>query len=117
MQTTYDLYDEALSTVPGRNKAELARRLDVHVSTWTRVEQEKHLPAAIAGKLAIAMQKEPRDWIAIAALEAMERKNPADAKALRRACRYVYLSTLSATRCVVGKRVHNTQNSAPRNPR
>jgi DNA-binding XRE family transcriptional regulator len=86
MQTTFDLYIKAIKA---QSKAELARKVGVHVTTWTRVESEKHLPPTVAGKVAIAMDENPRDWITLAHIEAIERKQPDEAKALRKACRYL----------------------------
>lgn len=85
MKSTFDLYTRALST---QTKAELARRIDVHVTTWTNVERERHMPPTVAGKVAIEMGEDPRDWITLAHIEAIEKKHPDTARKLRRACRY-----------------------------
>lgn len=87
MTTTYSLWERALSSEP--NKAEWARRLDVHRTAFTRVENERHLSVTLAGKLAQQLGENPRDWIALAALEEAEARAPKAAQELKRACRYI----------------------------
>ncbi|GLS16568.1 hypothetical protein [Hydrogenophaga electricum] len=67
MPTTMDLWAKAQKL---HKKAEWARVLGIHVSTWTNVEKKGHVPPVVAAGLALEMGEDPKEWITIAALEA-----------------------------------------------
>ncbi len=80
MQRTLDLLARALDKQPA---AEWARQLDVSRSAFTNARKAGHLSPVIAGHLAIALDEDPREWMAQAAIEG-EKDSPAKQTLARR---------------------------------
>lgn len=67
MQTTMQLLTRALAT---KKQARWAELLEVSDATLSVAKRRGRLSPTIAGEIAKELGEDPRDWIAIAALEA-----------------------------------------------
>lgn len=112
MPNTMDLWERAQKV---HTKTEWAKMLGIHVSTWTNVQNKGHVSPIVAAGLALELGEDPKEWIAIAALEAAP-ETPLKTKLRKRlsTARKLYLSTLPA-RGVIRQRVNHTHHRAPRN--
>lgn len=109
MANTMDLWKRAQKV---HTKTEWAKMLGIHVSTWTNVQNKGHVSPIVAAGLALELGEDPKEWIAIAALEAAP-ETPLKTKLCKRLStgRKLYLST-SFTRGVVGQRINHTHHRA-----
>lgn len=109
MITTMNLLDQALAR---KTASDWARDLGLHRNALNNARNRGHVSPAIAGALAEEMGADADKWIVIAALES-ERDSACKTRMLKRLAggmRKLYLSTISATRRVVGQRVRRAQN-------
>lgn len=110
MQSSLDLLATALARED--NIAAWTKRLGLSDKALYNAQNRGHLSPAIAGALADELGLDPAPYIVSAALES-ERDSACKTRMLKRfakGLRALYLSTISATRRVVGKRVRLAQD-------
>lgn len=116
MQTTLDLLAEAEDK---QDLTQWASELGLSAKALYNAKYRGHLSPAIAGAVAEKLNRDVDRWMVVAALES-EKDSACKTRMLKRVAsgaRALYLSAISATRRVVGVRVHNTKHGTPRNAR
>lgn len=79
---TIDLWNKALQH---KRALDWAHDLGVSPSALTQAKKRGKLSPQLAGQIAVQLGEEPRDWIAVAAIEQMDDEVQ---QALKRACHY-----------------------------
>ena len=105
MEHSINLLNKALQV---KKAAQWARDLNLDPSTIAQAKKRGKMSPPMAGVFALEMGESVEHWMAVAALDDVP-ESPTKSKLLR-VLRKVYLSTISATRRVVGQRIRRTEH-------